>query len=91
MADLRAATEEDAPAIGRMLAAAFADDPVWRYLTSPRADWPTRAAAWFEADARAQMRGHGHVLVDEAVRGVAIWTPPHRWKGTASEAVSVER
>lgn len=75
--------------IGRVLAAAFADDPVWDHLVSPRANRPRRSAAWFEADARAQMRGHGQVLVDEEVRGVAIWSPPGRWKGTAGEAAAV--
>ena len=64
MPDVRAATTDDLPLIGRVLAAAFADDPVWRFLTSSPTQWQTRAAAWFEADARAQMRGHGEVLVD---------------------------
>ena len=75
--------------IGAILAAAFVDDPVWNYITSPRADWISRAAAWFEADARAQMQGHGEVLVDEEVRGVAIWSPPGRWKPTMKEAAAV--
>ncbi len=109
MPDVRAATADDLPSIGRVLAAAFADDPVWRYLAAPRADWPTRAAAWFQADAQAQMRGHGEVMVDCApedaasgdegaageaagspsIRGAAIWSPPGRWKGTASEAMAI--
>ena len=89
MSGVRPATPDDLPRIGSVLAAAFADDPVWNHITSPRADWTTRAAAWFEADARAQMRGHGEVLVDEEVRGAAIWSPPGRWKGTASEAVAI--
>lgn len=104
MPDVRSAIPEDLPRIGRVLAAAFADDPVWNYMTSPRADWPTRAAAWFEAEARAQLRGHGEVLVDcgrgyaavgspvaggTPVRGVAIWSPPGRWKGSPAEAVAV--
>ncbi|MCB1028234.1 MAG: hypothetical protein KDB24_10790, partial [Microthrixaceae bacterium] len=86
MVEIRAATPADLPAIGRALAAAFADDPVWAYMTSPRANWRARAAAWFEADARAQLRGHGEVLVDDSVRGAAIWSPPGRWKGTLGEA-----
>lgn len=89
MVEIRAATPTDLPAIGRALAAAFADDPVWAYMTSPRANWRARAAAWFEADARAQLRGHGEVLVDDSVRGAAIWSPPGRWKGTLGEAAAI--
>ncbi len=89
MPDVRAATPDDLPRIGAALAAAFADDPVWGYLASTRANWPARAAAWFKADARAQMRGHGEVLVDDKVRGAAIWSPPDHWKGTTGEAVAI--
>lgn len=35
------------------------------------------------------MQGHGEVLVDEEVRGVAIWSPPGRWKPTMKEAAAV--
>ncbi|WP_426572186.1 GNAT family N-acetyltransferase [Aquihabitans sp. McL0605] len=89
MPDVRPATEADLPAIGRTLAAAFEDDPIWLYLASPKADWAPRAAAWFEADARAQLRGHGEVLVDDEVRGVAIWATPNHWRGTVGEAVAI--
>ena len=39
--------------------------------TSPRreAAGPPGPRAWFEAEARAQLRGHGEVLVDDEVRG----------------------
>ncbi len=89
MPDVRSATPGDLPRIGAILAAAFVDDPEWNHITAPRANWPARAAAWFEADARAQLRGHGEVLVDEAIRGVAIWSPPGHWRGTAREAAAV--
>lgn len=89
MPDVRPATPADLPAVGRTLAAAFDGDPVWSYLASPRADWSARAGAWFEAEARAQLRGHGEVLVDDACRGAAIWAPPGRWKGTTSEALAL--
>lgn len=89
MPDVRAATEADLPAIGRTLASAFDGDPVWSWLASPRARWTSDSARWFEADARSQLRGHGEVLVDDQVRGVAIWAPPGHWRGTAREALSV--
>lgn len=89
MPDIRSATEADLPAVGRALAAAFDGDPVWSYLASPKADWSARAGAWFEADARAQLKGHGEVLVDDQVRGAAIWAPPKHWKGTTGEALAI--
>jgi GNAT superfamily N-acetyltransferase len=85
--DVRPATEADLPAIGRAMAAAFADDPVWMWLASPKADWDRRAPAWFETEARSQLRGHGEVLVDEEGRGAAIWTPPEHWRSGIGEGV----
>lgn len=89
MPDVRPATPADLPAIGRTLAAAFDGDPVWSHLASPKADWSTRAAAWFEAEARSQLKGHGEVLVDHEVGGAAIWAPPGHWKGTAVEGLAL--
>jgi GNAT superfamily N-acetyltransferase len=87
--DIRPATEADLPAIGRAMAAAFADDPVWMWLASPKADWDRRAPAWFETEARCQLRGHGDVLVDDEGRGAAIWAPPHRWRSGLGEGVQL--
>jgi GNAT superfamily N-acetyltransferase len=87
--DVRSATEADLPAVGRALAAAFDGDPVWSFLASPRAPWTPRASAWFEAEARCRLKGHGEVLVDDDVRGAAIWAAPKHWKGTTSEAVAI--
>jgi ribosomal protein S18 acetylase RimI-like enzyme len=73
--------------VGRALAAAFEDDPVWRWMTPDWPDWVDRAAPWFAGVARVQPRGHGEVLVDDEVRGAAIWAPPERWRSSAGEAV----
>ena len=89
MPEIRPATRADLPKIGRTLAAAFDGDPVWSHLASPRADWSTRASAWFEAEARTQLRGHGEVFVDDDVRGAAIWAPPGHWKGTVAEGLAL--
>lgn len=85
--EVRPATPADLPAVGRALAAAFDGDPVWGHLASPNAQWTPRASAWFEAEARVQLRGHGEVLVDDQVRGAAIWSPPGHWRGTVSEGL----
>ena len=89
MPDVRPATPADLPAIGRALAAAFDGVPVWSHLASPKADWTARASAWFEAEARSQLKGHGEVLVDDEVRGAAIWAPPGHWKGTLVEGLAL--
>jgi GNAT superfamily N-acetyltransferase len=86
---VRAATPSDLPAVGRALAAAFADDPVWGHIASPKAAWAERAAAWFEADARAQLSGHGEVLVDDELRGAAIWSTPGHWKAGIGETLAL--
>ena len=89
MPDVRPATPADLPAIGRALAAAFDGDPVWSHLASPKSDWTPRASAWFSAEAKVQLRGHGKVLVDDQVRGAAVWAPPGHWKGTTVEGLAL--
>lgn len=89
MPTVRTATAEEIEGVGANLAAAFAGDPIWSWLASPKADWSARAAAWFAAEARLQLEGHGEVLVDDAQRGAAIWAPPNRWKSSPKESVAL--
>lgn len=89
MPDVRSATPADLPAIGRTLARAFEDDPVWQHLSKPGPRWLERGAAWFAAEARAQLAGHGEVLVDEECRGAAMWAPPNHWKATVAETLRI--
>lgn len=89
MPEVRPATAADLPAIGASLAAAFADDPVWTWMTGPRADWTPRAAAWFARECDLQRRGRSEVLVDDAGRGAAIWAPPGHWRSTAREGLQL--
>lgn len=89
MLKVRSATVAELPAVGRALAAAFADDPVWQHLRSPRADWSARAAAWFEADARTVLAGHGEVLVDDDLGGAALWAEPGHWRSGAREVAAI--
>lgn len=85
----RPATPDDVPAAAAALAAAFETDPVWRWLASPKADWTACATRWFGAYLRHQLAHDGEVLVDEEVRGVAVWLPPKRWRGTTSEGLAL--
>ncbi|MBA3281059.1 MAG: hypothetical protein H0U29_02405, partial [Acidimicrobiia bacterium] len=91
MPTVRPATPDDLPRVGTVLAAAFADDPVWSWMAPPSVHWADRAAAWFSTEAAIQLRGHGEVLVDDSVRGAAIWSPPGRWKGTLRESIAIVR
>lgn len=89
MPDIRLATVDDLDAVGRTLAAAFDGDPVWRWMTPNTDDFQPAAARWFRAEARAQLRGHGHVLVDDQHRGAALWAPPGRWRSTTIEGLQI--
>lgn len=87
MPPVRAAASADLPAIGRTLAAAFADDPVWSWMASPKARWPERSAAFYAAEADVQLSGHGEVLVDDDLRGAALYATPDHWRTTVAETV----
>lgn len=82
MPTVRDARPDDLPAIGRTLAAAFADDPVWAFLTPKPHRYRRSAPRFFSVDAAAGAGPHGRVLVDDQVRGVAVWAAPDHWKGT---------
>ncbi len=86
---VRPAIADELPQVGAALAAAFASDPVWGWMASPRAVWPERAAAWFETEARVQLEGHGEVLVDDQLRGAAIWAPPGHWRTSPRDSVAI--
>ena len=79
---IRSATSADLPAVGRALAAAFADDPVWTWLAPDPARYDRAAAAFFAADAAQVIAGPGEALVDDEVGGVALWSAPDRWKSS---------
>ncbi len=88
---VRPALAEELQQVGTTLAASFDGDPVWSWLASPQADWSRRAAAWFATEARIQMAGGGEVLVDDQLRGAAIWAQPDHWKTSPRELVSLVR
>lgn len=87
---VRSATATDLPAIGQLLAAAFADDPVWEWLTNgDQARYRRAAPAFFEADAKAMLAGPGEVLVDADLGGAALWAAPGHWKGTFRQMLNI--
>lgn len=84
MPAVRTATASDLPAIGRTLARAFDDDPVWEFLAPRRDRWAAHGATFFAADAKNRLR-HGMVFVDEDCSGAALWTPPDMWRSRPSD------
>lgn len=80
----RLATVDDLAGIGRTIAAAFRDDPVWRHLVPSRDQWSRGAARLFQADAGNRLR-HGHVYTVDGCPAAAVWSPPGHWKTTPVE------
>jgi ribosomal protein S18 acetylase RimI-like enzyme len=78
--EVRPATDAEFAAIGELYAAAFADDPIFSWLSPERATWERRAPGWFAAHVRYQARHGAEVLVDDDLRGAAIWLPPGAWR-----------
>ena len=89
MPTVRPASPDELPRVGATLAVAFAGDPLWSWMASPSARWTDRAADWFTTEAGIQLRGHGEVLVDDDLRGAALWSPPDRWKTSPRESVAL--
>lgn len=89
MPSVRLATASDLVPLGRTLARAFADDPVWTHVAKPGPLWVDRAARWFTAEAAIQVSGHGHVLVDDDLRGAALWSPPEQWKASLLDTARI--
>lgn len=82
---VRRATRDDLPAVGRILAAAFDDDPVWRWIAPSPTKRDERAGRWFAAEASILLQGHGEIWVDENLLGAAMWSAPGRWKTGLAE------
>ncbi len=93
MPEVRTATAAELPAVGRSLAAAFADDPVWEWLVSPKADWARHAPAFYAAEAGLRLDRTdpeaGMVLVDQELRGAALWAGPGKWRTTLRQTMRI--
>lgn len=91
MPEVRRATVAELPRVGQALAAAFADDPVWSWLVSPTIDWAARAPGFYAAEARLRLgdEGNGEVLVDDQLRGAALWAGPGHWRTTLRQTLTL--
>jgi ribosomal protein S18 acetylase RimI-like enzyme len=87
---VRRATRVDLPAIGRTLARAFDDDPVWRWLVPNDRRW-VRGVPWvFRYTAREHLAGD-NVWVTPEVSAAAIWAPPGHRPSPVREALVAPR
>jgi ribosomal protein S18 acetylase RimI-like enzyme len=72
----RVATSADAPALSKVLAEAFFDDPVFRWCFSDSARRRQILPQWFELVVRANLT-HGEIYTTDGVIAGAIWLPPN--------------
>lgn len=74
----RRAATDDRPGVARVLAAAFLDDPVFRWLVPDEAERAPMLAPLFDLFTGAfAHHDETHVAVDRSgVAGVAMWSPP---------------
>lgn len=81
---LRRATSADVPALARMLARAFHDDPVASWAWPPEQRRPA-ALERFQATRLRQLLVHEEVWTTNELSCAALWAPPQRWKSTLRE------
>jgi ribosomal protein S18 acetylase RimI-like enzyme len=76
---VRRADHSDADQIGRALADAFVDDPVFNWLV-PSARHDARLRIYFTSLARSYLRRDKEVYVVGDGRAAALWSAPGAWK-----------
>jgi ribosomal protein S18 acetylase RimI-like enzyme len=83
--NVRRATRADADLIGRILADAFTDDPVFRWLIPPvRHD--ARLRIFFSCMARSYLHHDKEVYVEADGRAAALWSAPGSWELKQADA-----
>jgi GNAT superfamily N-acetyltransferase len=75
---VRKATRADLPELSRVLARAFDDDPVIKWMFPKDARRPVPARRFFGIRAR-QLLTREEVYTTDDVAGGAIWAPPEHW------------
>jgi ribosomal protein S18 acetylase RimI-like enzyme len=86
----RRATSADVPALARMLARAFLDDPVAMWSCPPDA---LRLAVLehFNAARVRHLLGEQEIWTTPELSSAALWAPPERWKTTPRQDVELAR
>ena len=76
-ATVRRATEADVRPLSLVLARAFREDPVHRWMFPTEGDWALRSERFFRRLSH-DMLDDGGVTTNDALEGGAIWFPPQR-------------
>ena len=90
--EIRPARKSDLPAIGRVLARAFHDDPVMRWMQPDVRRRKGGLPGFFGAMTRHHFLSGGgaQVAVSGAdVRAAALWDAPGRWQQTSAEQLAM--
>lgn len=86
--DVRAIRADDRDAAAAVLANAFAEDPVFRYILGPEADADQRLRHLFGASLDAELRKETHLVQQTADgHGVALWHDIDEWRTPPRELV----
>ena len=75
--EVRRATESDIETIGRVIAAAFDDDPVLNWFVRQDERHGEMLQRMFGENASAALRVGGECYLTAGDRGAAVWRPPH--------------
>lgn len=70
--DVRIATDSEMKQVADVLADAFRDDPVLNWLCR----YPEVSRGMFRYEAEAKYKHHGHIYINAAKTGAAMWLPP---------------
>jgi ribosomal protein S18 acetylase RimI-like enzyme len=87
---MRRATLQDVPALARMLARAFFDDPVAVWSCRPDGVRPALLER-FQATRLRQQIVHEEVWTTPELASAALWAPPRHWKTTPREDLALAR
>jgi ribosomal protein S18 acetylase RimI-like enzyme len=86
----RRATSEDVPALARMLARAFFDDPVAMWSCRPDHLRP-KVLERFNTARMRHLLGDSEVWTTPELASAALWAPPKRWKTTPRQDLGLAR
>lgn len=88
--EIQVAGGAEAAEVAQMLARAFRDDPVFRWLLTAEGSRPRRLRRYFVTELLHRALRHGEVevaRVDGRVAGAAMWLPPGAPLGTEASAL----
>jgi GNAT superfamily N-acetyltransferase len=85
---VRNARSDDLRAVSLVLARAFRDDPVHRWILPGEFDWAVASDSFF-AMVMGDMLRHQSVFTTEAREGAALWIPPYPQPATLRDRFSM--